>query len=217
MTVIDRLATPLGRRDEVPNQELAKEIADSHDAKAVRQLIENLYNDDQGIAGDCIKVLYEGGGRNPRLTMRYAKEFGKLLRSKNNRLVWGGMTALDMIAQANPEGVHDLIKEILAAAEGGSVIARDHAVGILVKLASVKEHRDEALRELLAQLQKCPPNQFPMYVEMAEPAFRESRSEGFSGVLKSRAKELMKESQKKRVEKVLRRLSQEQPQPVKSL
>ena len=44
MTVIDKLATSLNCRDEIPNQELAKQIADTNDQKAVRELVENLNN-----------------------------------------------------------------------------------------------------------------------------------------------------------------------------
>ena len=42
MTVIDKLATSLNRRDEVPNQELAKKIAASNDTNAIREIFENL-------------------------------------------------------------------------------------------------------------------------------------------------------------------------------
>jgi hypothetical protein len=204
---LDRLSTSLGRRDEVPNQELASEIVSSRDAKAVKELVGNLSNKDQKIASDCIKVLYEIGERNPRMIMGYVKEFGVVLGSKNNRLVWGGMTALDAVAQVNPRSVHDLMADILGAAEGSSVIARDHAVGILVKMASVKEYRDEALKSLLGQLRKAPDNQFPMYAEMSELVFQQDRREDFSKALRARSKTLKKESQKKRIENVLKRLS----------
>ena len=42
MTVIDKLATSLNRRDEIPKQELAKQIANCNDKKAVKELIERL-------------------------------------------------------------------------------------------------------------------------------------------------------------------------------
>lgn len=207
MTVLNKLATSLGRRDEVPNEDLAQEIAGSKNAGAVKELIENLTSTDNNIANDCIKVLYEVGERNPKLIMGYTKEFGALLGSNNNRLVWGSMTALDAVARFNPNGVHDLMREILTAAEGESVIARDHAVGILVKLASVREYRSEALAALLGQLRGSPVNQLPMYAEMSEQAFQETHKKDFSKVLRARSKEFKKESQKKRIDKVLKRLS----------
>lgn len=44
MTIIDKLATSLNRRDEIPNQQLAKQIANTNDRKAVKELIQNLNN-----------------------------------------------------------------------------------------------------------------------------------------------------------------------------
>ncbi|MCJ8014116.1 hypothetical protein MUG84_20600 [Paenibacillus sp. KQZ6P-2] len=43
MTIIDKLATSLGRKDEGPNQELAKDIANRDDRGAVQELVDNLY------------------------------------------------------------------------------------------------------------------------------------------------------------------------------
>ncbi|ETZ21917.1 hypothetical protein [Pedobacter sp. V48] len=42
--IIDKLAHSLGRRDEVPDQELANAIVQSIDYEAVRELVENLYH-----------------------------------------------------------------------------------------------------------------------------------------------------------------------------
>jgi hypothetical protein len=40
MTILDKLATALNRRDEVPNQELAKEIVSAKNKRAVKELVE---------------------------------------------------------------------------------------------------------------------------------------------------------------------------------
>ena len=42
MSVLNRLATSLGRRDEVPNQELARDLAAKKDKVGVREIAENL-------------------------------------------------------------------------------------------------------------------------------------------------------------------------------
>jgi hypothetical protein len=42
MTVLDKLASALGRRDEVPNQELAATVARTNDPAAVRELVAGL-------------------------------------------------------------------------------------------------------------------------------------------------------------------------------
>ncbi|MGO4182467.1 hypothetical protein AB4Z17_14885, partial [Paenibacillus sp. TAF43_2] len=95
MTIIDKLAASLNRKDEGPNQELAKYIADRDDKGAVIELVDNLHNNDKNIQSDCIKVLYEIGDLRPSLIAEYSKEFVTLLDDGNNRLVWGAMTALD--------------------------------------------------------------------------------------------------------------------------
>jgi len=203
MTVLNKLATAQNRRDEAPNQELAQRIVEAADKSAIKELIENLGHKDKNIQSDCIKVLYEIGEMRPELISKYYKEFGKLLESKNNRLVWGAMTALDCIALKEPQGVYGMLAGILATADEGSVITKDHAVGILVKLASLKQYADDCVPLLMEQLIKSPNNQFPMYAEMSLAVITEKNKKRFEEILKGRIKGLEKESQKKRVMKVL--------------
>lgn len=103
MTLTDELATSLNRRGESSNQELAKQIASSNDKKAAKELFENLHSKDKGIQSDCIKVIYETGLLKPTLVAGFANELVSLLDSKNNRLQWGAITALDAIISENPE------------------------------------------------------------------------------------------------------------------
>ncbi|HKP37675.1 MAG TPA: hypothetical protein VJT71_12535 [Pyrinomonadaceae bacterium] len=206
MTILNQLATALNRRDEVPNQELAERIVESRDKGAVRELVENLNHKDKNIQSDCIKVLYEIGERRPELIGAHAKEFGQLLDSKNNRLVWGAMTALDSIAALEPKAVRAMLPKILAIADAGSVISRDHAVGILAKLAALKPYTDVCAPLLIEQLTKSPNNQLPMYAEKALPVIAGKHEENFRRVLAKRIDGLEKESQKKRLLQVLKKL-----------
>jgi hypothetical protein len=209
MSVLDKLATALGRRDEVPNQELARRIVRERNAAAVQELVDNLANKNKGIQNDCIKALYEIGEANPDLIAKYYKEFGKLLESKNNRLVWGAMIALDTIALKEPKRVHGILSKILNAADSsGSVIARDHAVGILAKLGTLKPYKHDSVVLLIEQLMSCPDNQFAMYVEMSVPVIDADNRERFRQVIEKRAATLDKESQTKRVAKILKKLIQ---------
>jgi hypothetical protein len=207
MSVIEKLASSLGKRDEVPNQELAKQIIKKNDAKSINELVENLANKDKNIQSDCIKVLYEIGEQVPELISKYDKQFIDLLESKNNRLVWGALTALDGIASANPAGIYKNLGKILIAADKGSVIAKDHAVSILIKLASDKKYADEALTLLLDQLKVCATNQLPMYAENATPVISEKYKNDFVKILSSRIVEIEKETKQKRVEKVIKKIS----------
>lgn len=206
MTVLNMLATALNRRDEVPNVELAQAIVRTNDKHAVKELVDNLSNKDKNIQADCIKVLYEVGATNPTLIAGYFREFGNLLESKNNRLVWGAMTALDSIALAAPKGVYGFLARILDEAKSGTVITRDHAVGILTKLGTLRQYSDECVPLLIEELAVCPNNQFPMYAEMSLQVATDKNRKALQRVMTSRLEGLEKQSQKRRVAKALKRL-----------
>lgn len=117
------------------------------------------------------------------------------------------MTALDTIAVKEPNGVYGMLSKILKIADSsGSVIARDHAVGILVKLGTLKPYKRVCVPLLIEQLMGCPNNQFPMYVEMSVPVVDADNKKRFQQVIERRVDKLDKESQKKRVAKVLKKL-----------
>ncbi|WP_417898078.1 hypothetical protein ABN702_17685 [Bacillus haimaensis] len=90
VSVVSLLASQLGRNDEVPNIELAHEIANDENLAGVEEIMENLSSKDKKIQYDCIKVAYEIGQVKPELISKYALTFIELLKSRNNRLVWGG-------------------------------------------------------------------------------------------------------------------------------
>jgi hypothetical protein len=206
MSIIPKLATSLGRKDEVPNQELAEQIAAKGNTEAVKELVEHLTNKDKGIQSDCIKTLYEIGVRKPALIAPYIKDFLQLLEGKNNRLQWGAMHALDAIASEVPAEIYKVLPRIAAGADKGSVITRDHYVGILVKLMSLSRYADDAFQLLNEVLQTSPTNQLPMYAENAVGAVPKQHKARFSQTLQSRLAEVEKESKRKRVEKIIKKL-----------
>lgn len=207
MTIIDQLATSLNRKDEGPNQELAKHIVDLDDRGAVKELVDNLYNRDKNIQSDCMKVLYEIGELKPSLVADYMEEFLALLDHKNNRLVWGAMTALDAITLENPEAIYGKLAKIVDIADKGSVITRDHGVHILIKLCSVKAYADHAFALLIQQLESCPTNQLPMYAEKAISIVNDQNKALFIETLSSRLDDIEKDTKRKRVEKVIKKWS----------
>jgi hypothetical protein len=208
MTVLNQLASSRNRRDEVPNQELAFEIVRKDDSNSVKELVDNLSNKNRAIQSDCIKVLYEIGERRPSLIARYYREFGALLESNNNRLAWGAMIALDSITHEEPKSVYSLLPKLLAGARTWSVISRDHAVGILAKLGTLEQYAEKCIPLLIDQLSSCPNNQFPMYAERSLPAITTKHYKAFHSTLVSRLKQLEKDSQKKRVIKLINRIEQ---------
>jgi len=203
MSVLNQLANALGRRDEVPNQELAVKIASSKDKPAVKELVENLQAKSKDIQNDCIKVLYEIGALNPKLIAEYAPVFLELLKHRNNRLQWGGMAALDAIVPEKADFIYESVPAILDAVSKGSVITMDGAVNIFIKLCGIPDYAENAFEVLLEVMQKAPTNQLPMYAERALPVVTTQNKTRFVSILSSRLGEIEKESKPKRVEKVI--------------
>ncbi len=206
MSVLDQLSSSLGRRDEEPNLALAKEIVHTQDKKAVNELVNHLSNT-TAIQNDCIKVLYEIGEQKPELISDYLGVFVKLLSSKNNRLQWGAMTALAAITKEKPKEIYAALPGILDAADKGSVITRDQAVNILITLCTIEKYIDSAFKLLIEQILKSPTNQVPMYAERAFPIVNTQNKSLFIQTLTSRLGDIEKDSKRKRVEKLIQKLT----------
>jgi len=208
MSVIPILASSLNRRNDTPNQALADKIIRSKRTDWVKELVENLKNSDKNIQSDCMKVLYEIGERGAaELIAPYEEEFAQMLTSRNNRLVWGAMTALDTIADLNPGGIIRKLPQILEAIDEGSVITIDHGVSILAKLARIEKYAKKVFPLLLKQLQRCPAKQLPMYAEKSIMTISAANKNQFITLLKDRFAELQHASQKKRIEKIIKHYS----------
>jgi hypothetical protein len=206
MSVISKLATTLAIKDDAPNQQLAEEITAKAETGAVKELVSLLSHKDKGIQSDCIKTLYEIGIRKPGLIAPYIKVFLDLLQGKNNRLQWGAMHALAAITSEKPVEVYNALPQIAAAAEQGSVITRDHYVAILLKLMAYPMYTNDSFHLFNEVLQNSPTNQLPMYAENALPVVPKQHREKFSLTLQSRLEQFDKESKRKRVEKVIKKL-----------
>ena len=204
MTIINQLASSLGRRDEVPNQELAMKIVKKKDIAAIKELIENL--DIKKLQNDCIKVLYEIGEIDQALIAPYYKSFVDLLKSKNNRMQWGAMSALQVIVSAKPHEIYNSLSAIAEAAAKGTVITKDNFVKLLVKLAAVNKYTDDCVQLLLEQISTAPVNQFPSYAEFTLPLVTKENKEAFIRIVSGRAKDTDQESKLKRIKKVLRKV-----------
>ncbi len=89
MGVLDKLASALGRRDEAPNEELARAIAASADPGAVAELVSGLSNKDKAIQSDCIKVLYEIGEKNAAVLTERLDDLEKASKRKRVEQVIG--------------------------------------------------------------------------------------------------------------------------------
>ncbi len=205
MSVLEKLATSRGRKDELPNQELARSLVARKDRAGIRELAANLASPEPGIAADCIKVLYEIGYLEPALISDYAADFLALLQSSNNRMTWGGMIALGTIASLKADFIFAHRSEIQAAMEGGSVITNDNGVLALSRAAAANARYNKAIfPALLSHLETCRPKDLAQHSEKILPAINASNRAQFAGVLARRMKQVSG-SALARVRKVLKR------------
>ncbi len=121
-SVLGKIAFYQNRRDEVPNQQLAKELAQTRDAAGIKEIASHLLDKNKNIQSDCLKVLYEIGYIAPDLIVDYVSDFLRLLNDKNNRLVWGAMIGLATIADRCADEIWSQVDDVMRAVEGGSVI-----------------------------------------------------------------------------------------------
>ena len=210
MSVIDKLACSLGRRDEVPNQELAQQLAETEDRQEIAEIAENLWNKKAAVQADCIKVLYEIGYLKPELVAPYAADFLKLLKSRNNRLVWGAMIALSSVAVQAADELYPQVASIQKAMDAGSVITCDAGVWALANIASAKaEYNSTIFPYLLEHLRTCRPKDVPQHAERVAAAVNvenraafiqviEKRMEDMAASQVTRLKRLIKQAEKKR-------------------
>ena len=191
MTVLNRIAHFQKRRDEAPNQELARDLAAKKNKAGIREIAENLWNKDKNVQADCIKVLYEVGYIEPKLLVDYADDFAKLLTSRNNRMVWGAMTALGEVARADAGAVFPHVSAIQKAKESGSVITVDHAISALAYTAAGDAKYNKAIIPLLIKhLSNCRPKEVAQHSERALPAVNAKNKAEFVKVLEKRSEDL---------------------------
>lgn len=207
MSIINRLSALNQKNNNLLEQELAKELLETKNNEAIKELVENLNNSNKKIQSNCIKTLYEIGERGGgELIASFYNEFGNLLFDKNNRLVWGAVTALNSIVEFNPKGVFEYIEVIKQAVDNGSVITIDNGVSIYSKLAAYSEYSKTVLPLLLNILNRCPIKQLPMYLEKSEKCFNFENKSVFLKVIENRFKFLESESRIKRVQKIKTKL-----------
>lgn len=203
MSVLNRIATAQGRRDEAPNQALARELAARGDREGIRELVANLGHANQDVRSDCIKTLYEVGYLKPDLIADHAAEFLRLLRNRNNRMVWGSMIALATIASLRPDELFQQRQRIQDALAEGSVITVDNGVKVLAAVAAASDaYRADLLPYLLQHLQTCRPKDAPQHAEAIVPAVDAAHAEAFVAVLERRLVN-MSAGQATRVQRVI--------------
>jgi hypothetical protein len=204
--VLERISFSLHRRDEVPNQELARSLAGSRDSRGIAECAQNLWNPNRAIRSDCLKVLYEIGYLAPDLIAPHVEGFLKLLSDRNNRMVWGALIALATIGSLKPTQIWKRIDAVIRATETGSLISLVWGIRTLARVAAAKkEYRERILPKLLGHLESCNPRDVPTHLESMIPALGKSDTGKLLAVVDSRKKE-MTSSHLTRLAKVLAKI-----------
>jgi len=204
--MIKFLACGFGRNDEVLNIELAKKLCESGNKRDIREIVDGMKSKDRAIANDCIKVLYEIGQRKPDYIVEFTDGFIDALSSQNNRMVWGGMTALTCVTPINPEAVFNRLPEILEAYERGSVITVDNCISVLACLCKAnEEYKKQIFPFLLEHISNCRPKEMPQHAERISICIDMGNKAAFMNALAAREDELTG-SQKSRVMKLIKGL-----------
>jgi hypothetical protein len=206
ISVLNKISYYQNVRDEVPNQELARQLAQTRDTAGIQEIAAHLWDKNKNVQSDCLKVLYEIGYLDPRLIAEYAEDFLKLLINKNNRLVWGAMIGLASVADLRAEAVWAQIDRLIQVVENGSVITVVWGMRALAKVAATKaERRDRIFPFLKRSLETCIPRDIPTHAESMLCAIDQSLRAEFVAVLEARRAE-MTPSQQARLKKVLKAL-----------
>lgn len=204
--IASRLANAMDRQDEEPNVLLADELAQTKDGRGIAQIAEIAAAGRKPAQNDAIKVLYEVGVRDAVLLRPHVQLFLKQIHSRNNRMVWGSLTALAQIARIDADPIAENLDSILSAADGGSVIAKDQAVQILIALLRRSDLAAVATAHLFARLQAAAVNQLPMYAERIHAALDRPSQPQFRRILLQRLADDMPPSKRRRIEAVIRKL-----------
>ncbi len=205
MSVLEKIAYYRNRRDEVPNQELAKELADRRDTEGIQEIAQHLWDKNKNVRSDCLKVLYEIGYIHPELIAPYAEDFLKLLHDKNNRLVWGGMIGLATVADLRAEAIWPWIDDVMEVIDHGTVITVVWGVKALAKVAAADPlYNAQLFPYLLEIIRTCIPRDVPTHGESMLPAVNTENRAAFVAALTERRPEMTK-SQEQRLKKLLKK------------
>lgn len=205
MKYINQIAYNLDRRDEEPNQELARILAEENNHEGIKEIAGYLHDKNKSIQSDCLKVLYEIGYIKPELIAEYSDEFINFLNSKNNRMVWGSMIALANLAEVVPEKIYNIKELIFEKIKTGSVITNVWGVYTIINLSKAGKKYYDELKPMLFKLQKeCRPVDFAKRAEVMIEAIHEQDLNAYIDILKN-CKVNLSNAGAKRVEKVIRK------------
>lgn len=205
MNWINQIAFYQNVKNETPNRALAKLFAENNNAEGIKEMANYLYDKNKSVASDCLAVMYEAAYINPELLANYANTFVDLLKSKNNRMVWGAMIALATISKFKPEEIFSEIELVLETMRKGTLITEVWGIKLLASLSTIeKKYKEKLLPILFDYLEKCRPIDFASRVEVIAPSIQiKEEKEIFDRIIEIKTPDLS-EAQKTKLKAVLR-------------
>ncbi len=203
MDIARRLTAATRRKDFQPNVELAIELVDTWDEAAVQQVFELVENGSKRQAHDAIQVAFEIAQREPELIQPHLDTLIDLLRSRDNRLLWGALYALSGLVAIDAKRLYAHLDQILDGAARASVIGRDKTLVILVGLMRTKRYTKRITPLLLAHVQAAAINQFPTYAEAAATCLPDNALPALVKLIKARRDLAEYPAKQKRMQRLL--------------
>ncbi|MBI9049855.1 MAG: hypothetical protein JEZ00_10570 [Anaerolineaceae bacterium] len=206
MSALQEISYYRNIRNEIPNQELAKKLAETEDFEGIAEIVEHLQDKNKSVASDCLKVLYELGYLRPDLIARYVDKFLALLDSKHNRMVWGSMIALATIAPYKPKEImakFDLLQTLMEKGTVITVVWGARMIGNLVGAAP--KYAEKVMPYITNLLTTCIPRDVATHAEGLLPMINEDNEEVFRAVFESRMDD-MSAAQARRMRSVIKKI-----------
>jgi hypothetical protein len=119
-------------------------------------------------------------------------------------MVWGSMIAIANITEIKHKEIFGSLQFIMEKVNSGSVITIDCGVEILSRLNKLEDYTNTTDPLLIEQLWKCPTKQLPMYAEKALKSITKKNAEAYTNLIEKRMAECEKDSQKARLNKVIK-------------
>ena len=133
-------------------------------------------------------------------------DFLELLKSRTNRMIWGGMIALATIAENKPKEIFEQLTAVTDAIEHGTLITVVWGVKALAKVAATNQtYKQKISPFLMRQLKDCILRDVATHAEHILPAIDQTNKTEFLNILEVR-KSPLSSGQLARLKRVIKSL-----------
>ena len=166
MDLINHLSSVQGRRDQGPNRELARKIADNSDTESLTKLLDILTETTNvKIQQDILLTLAALCDNKPEMLVSKIRELWPFMMDKDNRSVFATMIIFSHLVKFQPDFFAHRLILIIETMDKGSVVTRDHGFKILLQLYEHDPYHTELPMLILEQIMLAPANQLGQYAE----------------------------------------------------